>query len=503
MGINIFSMQRKDIILLWILFAVALLIFHPLFYTDYLFMDEALQIWGYKSDPDFYMLIDEGRWLTEVLEGWLFRTFVNTIHDINWLRVISLTGWLACLPVWYMIIKRQVAKAPGYDYLPFFTCLYLVTSLPFAVSVQWATCLQFFIADTASLVAGVIILNSLRTNGDKFRIPVVATITALLLGLLALFLYQGAFACFLIPFLVYFINPYTTKKDTILLTGLVYYFFVCGVYFVTYKLSFSLLNVPADPRNSLFFDPIGKLKWFLARPLERSFRFTLLTHEESTISKVFYPMMLTAWVVLAFMRFGKAKRLDALKYLAGTGFIFLISYLPALLIQESFASNRTLLALNICVFVVMLEMALFFINNMILLRISGIAIAIVFVVSARYNFQTAFMKPVHEETVALKNYFQQHYHSNIKTVLFIRPSEEFMSQKYQVPKSMDEFGVASSCWEWVPDPLVRQMVYEATGNRELAKQVIVKHWPNVQSFQRSGETVNDNTLLVNVEAIMH
>jgi hypothetical protein len=496
-------MHRNDFYLLGILWGLVLFIFLPLFYSSYIFMDEALQIWGYNSVPGFYMLIDEGRWLTEQLESWLFRK-VDTIHDVTYLRLISLFGWIACLPVWYLVIKRLVSKVPGYEYLPFFTCLYLVTSLPFIVSVQWATCMQFFIADTAALLSGALVLQGLHFNGNKPRLVAKHALPALLLGVVSLFFYQGAFACFLLPFLIHFINPFNYRKDSVLIAGLAFYLFVYAVYFVLYKLSFHLFNeIPPDPRNALYIHPWEKLKFFLARPLERSFRFTLLVHEDSRISKVYYSLMLLALAMLAFMRFGKAKWRNAAKYLAGVGGMLIMSYLPAMLISESYASNRTLMALNLLVFIVCLEMALFFIKNRRFLQIAGVAMIVFFVFCARYNFQHVFLHPIQQETAALKDYFKQHYHSGIQTIHFIRPSEDFMAEKYGVTRSMDEFGVSSSCWEWVPNALSKQLIYEATGNRKLAAGVEIKHWPGKEAYLRSGETLNSNTLLVDVPEIMN
>ena len=495
-------MQRKDFYLLGILWLCVLFIFLPLFYSDYIFMDEAFELWGYKSDPGFYMLIDEGRALTEWLQAWLFR-MIDTIHEVKYVRIISLLGWLTCLPLWYVVIKRLVAKVTAYEYLPFFSCLYLVTSLPFIVSVQWATCMQFFIADTAALLAGAVFMQGIRFYDGRLQVSIRAAIPALVLGVSSLFFYQGAFACFLIPFLLNFINPFTYKKDTLLITGLAFYFLVYVVYFVVYKFSFLLTNgITPDPRNNLYIHPWEKLKFFLARPLERSFRFTLLTNEDSPISKGYYAAMLLSLTVLAFLRFGKAKKWYAVKYLAGIGFIFLVSYLPALLIRESYASNRTLMALDICVFIVCLEMALFFIRNQRLLQLAGVAVFVFFVCCARYNFQQVFLRPVVQETAAIKNYINQHYHPGIQTVLFIRPSEDFMAEKYHVNRSMDELGVASSCWDWVPEPMTKQLVYEATGDRKLASRIVVKHWPGKEAWARSGEAANDSTLLVDVPAIM-
>ena len=78
-----------------------------------------------------------------------------------------------------------------------------------------------------------------------------------------------------------------------------------------------------------------------------------------------------------------------------------------------------------------------------------------------------------------------------------------MAEKYAVNRSMDEFGVSSSCWEWVPESLSKQLVYETTGNRQQALQLVVKHWANKEEYCRSGENINSSILLVDVPAIMN
>jgi len=497
-------MLRKDFYLLGILWLIVLFTFLPLFYSDYIFMDEALELWQYNSIPGLQMFTDDGRWLAEQMHSWLFKT-TDTIHGVTVFRLISLFGWLLCLPVWYSVIKRLVANVPAYEYVPFLICLYLVTSIPFLVSVQWATCMQFFIANTAGLLSGVTALNCIHPLDNNLRNRIKNGLASVGLALVSLFLYQGAYACFLIPFLLYFINPFNKKKDAVLALGLAFHLVTCGVYFVLYKGTLSIFysDIVEPARNSLYISPVEKLKWFLARPLERSFRFTLLTNEDSVISKVYYPVMLLALAVLNVVRFRIEKWKLAVKFLTGIGAVWVLSYLPPLLIKESFASNRTLMALNLCVFIVCLEMALWFIKNKRILQFAGIGMIIFFTWCARYNFQQVFLRPLADETAALKAYFKQHYNSSIQTIHFIRPSKDFMAEKYGVNRSMDELGVASSCWEWVPPSLSKQLIYEATGNRQQAMGVTVKHWASKEAYLNAHEVLNSSILVVDVPAILN
>ena len=496
-------MQRKDLYLVGILLLCLLFIFLPLFYSEYIYMDEALQLWGYRAVPGFYMFIDEGRFLTEELQRWLFNR-IDTIHGVKYVRLFSLFGWMLCLPLWYAIIKREVSNVPKYKYLPFFTCLYLITNPSFLVAVQWATCLQFFISDTVSLLAGAIVVNSLRAEDFKIQKGLWAGIIALLLGIPALFLYQGSWSCFLIPFFLYFINPLNNNKNKVLLRGAIVHFAVYAAYFIIYKASFLIWdNIPEDPRNKLYINPFIKMAFFLARPLERSFRFTLITEERSLISLAFYILSVLSLALLTFKRFGQEKRRQAVKHLAIVLFGFgVIAYLPGLLIEENYASNRTLFTLNLVVFIFCFEMALYYIKNKWVLQIGGVAVCVFFVWCARFNSYQGFVRPLVAETAALKNYFRLHYNANIQSVHFIRPPEDIMAKKYHINYSMDEFGVPSSHFIWAPENQTKQMIYETTGDRAAASKILVKQWTNNEEYARSGEKVDSTVLLVDVKAII-
>lgn len=496
-------MVRKDFYLIGILWLIVLFIFLPLFYSNYIFTDEVAELWEYNSIAGHQMFTDDGRWLAEQMHSWLFKK-INTINEVTWLRLISLFGWLLCLPVWYSVIKRLVANVPAYEYLPFFICLYLVTSLPFLISVQWAACMQFFIADTIALVAGAIALQCIQPQNNKPGKRIAAGIGSAVLSLASLFLYQGAYACFLIPFLLYFLNPFTQKKDRVLVFGLAFHLVVCAVYFPLYKLTFSIYNNFSEPtRNLLYVDPIEKLKFFVARPLERSFRFNVLTKEESPVSNIYYTVMLLALVVLAFVRFRIEKWQLAVKYLVGIGCVWVISYLPSLLIKEYFASNRTLMALNLCVFIVCAEMALWVIKNKMVLQVAGIAVLCFLTLVARYNFRQVFLRPAVDETAALTGYFKQHYNNSIQTIHFIQPLESYVGERYKVIQSMDEFGVSSTFSDWVPEALSKQLIYEITGSRPQAAGVTVKYWASKADYLNAHEALNSSILLVDVPAILN
>lgn len=494
------GLQRKDNYLLCLLFLVVILIFYPLFSAKYIYTDEVNQLWFYRPGSDFSMFAVQGRWITEWLISSSFKA-IDSIHEITYIRIFALVMWLVCIPVWYVIIKRTAAPGPGYEYLPFFTCLYLVTSLPFSITVQWASCIELPIANTAGLLSGAIWYLKIRDK-KKWEVPVTAALVATVAALISLSSYQSGFGCFLIPFLFHYISAYTTRKDLVFVKGLAFYFLMYAVYFVLFKIYLAVNHVGSDPRTGIYLNVSDKLQFFFSHPLKRSFWFNIIVNADNKLARAVYKVLLVGWMVLAFVRFGKKNWLSAVKYIAAGLVVFMISYLPSLVVKENYASNRTMLAINMCVWIVCAEMVMYFATKRLVRKMIAISLSIILLGAGWYNFNKQFLLPVREEYSVIRNYILQQYNKNITTVYFIKPSEDAFKKKYHLQLSMDEFGVPSTFFEWVPENLIQQMVFEITGNRKTAEQLVVKHWPDAASFSASGETVTGNVMLVNVPALI-
>ena len=164
-------MDRKDYLKIFILILVAFGIFYPLFYSEYAYTDEFVQLWLYKKGTNFQMFLTQGRYVTEKLFQWLFGN-ANTIHDITAIRLFSFFGWMVCIPVWYFIIRKVITKEKLPALLVFFSILYLICSPPFSIYVQWASCLEHFIANTAGLLSGYILYSSIKYQNERITIPI-------------------------------------------------------------------------------------------------------------------------------------------------------------------------------------------------------------------------------------------------------------------------------------------------------------------------------------------
>lgn len=496
------GMQRKDYFLLSYLLLIALLIFSPVFFAEYIYTDEVVQLWNYRPGSGFSMYGIQGRWIPELI---LSRAFAasNSVHDLAYIRTLALGIWLVCIPVWYVVIKRMVADSPGYGYLPFFTCLYLVTSLPFAITIQWTTCMELSIANTAGLLSGAIWYLKIRDREEWFAVPVLAGVGAMAVGLLSLFSYQSGFGCFLIPFLFHYISGYTTRKDKVFVKGLAFYFLMYAVYFVLFKLLLVANHLTADARTGLSIDLPDKVRFFFSQPLKRAFWFNIVLNDDNKLGRAAYKVLFAGWLLLAFIRFGKKNWLAAVKYIAAVMIVLMVSYLPSWVVKENYSSNRTLLAIDLCVWIVCVEMVLYVVKHVTLRNVIGISIAGLMMMTGRYNFREQFLQPVKEEYTAVKFFIQHHYNRNIRTVYFIKAGEDTFRKKYHIQSSMDEFGVPSTYADWVPDNFTRQIVYEKTGSREVANQLTIKNYENQQSFLASGEPVNESTLLVNADELIN
>jgi hypothetical protein len=227
-----------------------------------------------------------------------------------------------------------------------------------------------------------------------------------------------------------------------------------------------------------------------------------LVNDQHKLARALYKVLLVGWMLLAFIRFGKKNWLQAVKYILAAFAVFLLAYLPSLVVKENYSSNRTLTAINMCVWIACAEMVLYVVKNIQFRRVIAYSLAVLLIIGGWYNFNKQFLQPVHEEYAAVKDYVQQHYNKNITTVYFIKAAEDGFRTKYHIQLSMDEFGMPSTYPDWVPEPLTRQLVYEKTGKRETANQLSIKYWEDADSFSKSGEPVTANTLVVNVPEIL-
>ncbi|TMI83628.1 MAG: hypothetical protein E6H10_07535 [Bacteroidetes bacterium] len=492
-------LSKRDFLSVLFLILIAVAIFYPVFYTEYLYTDESVQLWLYKEGSGFQMFITQGRYITEKLFRVLFSR-ATTVHDLIYIRLFSFLGWLICIPIWYFIIKKIVTKERLPALLIVSSVVYLICTPPFSICVRWASCLELFIANTAGLLSGYILYASIDVESEKIGKRLVAITGSAVLGLISLFTYQNGFGCFLLPFLLHLVSrPNRLRKIFI---GIAISLCIYVLYYVLFKLNLRAHDIEAVERTKISINIFSKIRFFF-RPLATAFHFTALFNEKSLIGFIIYVLTFFAWICADFYESRALPLANRVKTLILTIFLLIVIYLPSLIVKENYFSNRTLLALNMAVFFLCANMLLTAIK-MGETRTTVIAIlSFGFVLNARYNFIQEFLNPVKTEYQKVRASIEKNYNRAITTVYFIRPHEDFFVKKYGITRSWDEFGVPSNFFDWVPEFFTKQVIFEKTRNRKIAENLIVKHWLGHEEYDKAAASVSSNTLVVDVEQILN
>lgn len=485
-----------------ILTGIALVVFYPLFYTHYSYLDENFQIWLFRNGSSYRLFTPQGRYLSDMLFLWLYGS-IDRFDQLVRLRVFSLLGWIISLPVWYYIFMKVSRKEGLSPLLPFYTLLYLITCPFFCISVGWAACMEFFIAHTAGLIAGYIVYRQLTFDDNKVKPAAPAIILSLIFGLISLFFYQNSFGCFLLPFLLHLIARKEVSRTVI--TGVVTCLLIYVVYFLLFRWQLHVFQTAISIRAEHTKDPFSKLRFFFCRPLATAFHFTWIVSEYSKIGMIIHGL---TFCVILMINFFKMRAFPVRKrfiYLVAMMGFFLLIYLPSLIANENFASNRTLLALDLAVFVLVFTTVLSLIRQERRQLLFATVMGIFFVAFSWYNFRYQFLGPVKKEYDAVRTYIDSRYSAKITAVDFIRPPLDMFRQKYGITSSWDEFGVPSTHFDWVPASFVRQIIFEKTGNRPAADSLTITSrlaTPGKISDAQPAPAASSGVLVVDVESIM-
>ncbi len=481
---NLALITRKDLLYILILWTITILIFYPLFTAEYVYTDEIVQLWKYKAGSGFQMFITQGRLITEKLFQWLFSS-ATTIKDIAYIRLFSLVGWMLSIPLWYVAIKRIVVRENLPEILAFFSVLYLVCSQQFCIYVSWASCLELFLANTAGLLSGYYLYLAISQWSLNRKKAIYLGVISIIGAQVSLFTYQNGFGCFLLPFLLQFIKKGKLNRSIII--GVIANMMMYGLYYLLFKLSLNITQVSAVGRTNIVIDPLGKLKFLLLKVMPSPFHFNYVMNENDKTGKMIYKLLFGAWIILNFIQQKKNTIGQRIAYPFIIVGLWALIYLPSLLVKENYASNRTLLALNLSVFFLLMHSLIKAISSVRWQRIVVIGIITLFTVNAWYNFHKLFLEPIKEEYFLVRSFIDANYRKEIKNVYFIRPEEHFFNYTYGITRSWDELGVPSTFFNWVPSFLVWQTVFEKTGDRSAAEKIKVESWLKSESPNRIKE----------------
>ena len=473
--------------------AVLTVVFFPLFTGNFVYLDEAYQLWHNHDGSDFTYFFVQGRWLSGKLFSQVF-SHLSVITDLKLARIISFLSWAAFLGEFFRL-GRKWQTAIGFDGILLLAGgIYIACSPSLAVYIGWASC---FVCGTASILglwSGHLFFYIL-TNKRK---PSLITISlAVLLGIASLFIYQIAFSCFFLPFVFYFIKN-RAGSFRLLKFFAAGYVIISVLYYLLFIFTLKYSSVQPSTRTALSFDVFGRLSFFLGVPLARAFSFNFLYNMHSVVSQAFPIVMMVLWVVSTWQRDGGNPG-RALTTIAIFLVLGLFTYVPVLVAKEDFSSYRTMFALNLTAVLILFDMITGYSGKLkeYMPAVTGLAV-VCFVIVATFNFHINYIAPLGEEFGVIHNYFDRKYDTGVHTVYFLRPPENLFHKKYGINQYNDELGLPSTYRDWTPEPLVKQIILERTGSRAIAENIQVTQFADSTLFENQRAKALPNSMYIDV-----
>lgn len=249
------------------------LLYAPVWFTPYLFLDEySLFAQAIKGTlyPELKRVVAGGR---PVYAGALCLGFgsIDSITDFRFIRLISIFGIATTAWVFYLFLSRA-----GWSQKTALACSFILGTMPpFQVYASWAMC---FLHSWVTAITGlsVYLINS-TLNISLLWKRLGCFLAAMVILLIAFNIYQPA-AMFFWVFAA--ISLFGNKKLSFNINRyLVYYgmafFLTAGFSFILQRVFMSVYGDPGIfQRAKLTFDVVGKLKWFIREPLLNALNFS-------------------------------------------------------------------------------------------------------------------------------------------------------------------------------------------------------------------------------------
>jgi hypothetical protein len=327
----------------------------------------------------------------------------------------------------------------------------------------------------------------------------------LVLGVASLFTYQIGIGMFLVPFFLHFIKNKYAKPDRFIITGVIAFVVITVVYYLTFKLMLNSAGEAEGHRANLNFNVLEKISFFFGIPTAQAFSFNFLFNLHSIISQAFYIVAIAAWVVYTFISQRDKPVVNKIIYIVCIIGLQMLIYLPVLVTIENYSSYRSMLSLNFAVFFLLTTMILEWIKNGSWKNRFVVGAMLVFIAVGFYNFQYNFLKPILKEYQVMRTYIEKQYTPGITKVYFLMPPENLFAEQFHVHYYRDEFGVPSTFKDWVPAELTKQIIYEITHDKNVAKKTEVVLFPveDVEKFNKQVALKEEHTMAIDMPAIFN
>jgi hypothetical protein len=410
-------------------------------------------------------------------------------------------GWIGTAVACSFFLRQWTRLLKFSEQTWWLSSVYVACSLSVCVYIGFTACLEVFLAVIFALLSGHIFFIALYKQQKEIHLSNFVIIGSLLLALVSLFIYQPSFGIFLVPFFLYYIRAGKPKPNRVITIAVIFYFIAYIIYYFLFKYSLRVYHLGASDRTEIHFNFLKKLSFFFAGPFPQGFSLNLLFSAGSIFSQIFYPVVFTIWLLSTYRR-NRASGLAGNSIFVAVILLFLaMIYLPSMIAAENFPSYRTTFVFDLAVFLMVFDNLLYLFKKEKRKWAFTIVLSFLVILTGAYAFNVQFINPLKKEYSILRNFFDKNYNSNINAVYFIRADKFLFSREFDTNIYRDEFGAPSTYRDWVPEPIVRQMILELTQSREIAEQTMVTQFENRRSFDSTGVTIDTNKLLIDMNSL--
>jgi hypothetical protein len=458
------SDEKSSIHLTHVLFllSVVFLTYAPVMVATYAFMDDydCLQP-AHASFPMIWRFSASGGRPLVAFSHFLSFSLSSQISSLSFVRAVNVVTLCTLAAMIYFALSRVGLSSKLSALLAFI----LVTMPPFQALAAWAGCAGYPFAAAAAGVSAFLVMQSAGDTKAWVRLGRLALAGSLLL--LGMMFHQNEVMFFWVFAAILALSPRERESAVVrkvsycLLVGAV----ACIVEFLVMKLGVAAYGplMGAD-RAGVTHDVFGKIAWFIKEPLKNALNLNSIQPKRwrAEATAIFI-------VIGLFFYFGGSlwRRLAML----GMALMLIpLSYLPNLVVIESWASYRTLVALTaLLAFYVFLALQgylqvlrIFSIQSRQRILLCMVACWAVFSgFAATRNLVRYFVEPQMIEYHLLKGQLRKIDLATVQTIYFIRP------EWYEGATSLvryDDFGLPSSCQPWVPEGMVKCAIREIGGD---------------------------------------
>ncbi len=474
------------------------LTYAPVIQSHYLFTDDFFWIWSHLPQEELYKgLLGEGLVQGRLIYGllkYIIFDYINSFKSIeaaNTIRFAGIIGIGLLAYVVYVFLKLNRVKA-----VHAFLISILICTLPsLQLYVSWVVCVPYIYSALLSAFSALLLFKVvLKGKGEKTFHRVIAVLAAMILLVIAMTIYQPTAMIFWAMIAV----PLAMLRDEDLInkwySPFIIYFAVgvasMAVYFCAVKIVHVSMNMAMDSRGTFIsFEHIPyKLFWFLFSPLKNALNLWNIfpTYKMGIFVGIIIVAGLLSGSRHAILQVIKERRLNLLwKHSLRMFFIIiviLLSYLPNLLVVESWATYRTLISLAAviylllcCGFINIVEFFKFVPEFSGKIRNSLITvILIMFTINATYlahdNVNRYFATLQSKEFSYIKDSIRKYGTADLSEVskIYVRKpnKKNFIKRGF-----IYEFGQISSLKNWAIIPMVRLALYESGVNNKISIRI--------------------------------